>query len=69
MVAQKNTLTVLHNKAMNLGSITNTITSFISDKTWENSSLVGQGYDGAATFSVVQIGVQEKDKNECCTCA
>ena len=32
--------------------ITDAITSFISDKGLEYSRLVGQGYDGAATFQV-----------------
>lgn len=51
---------MLHVKATNAEVITNAITSFIGDKGLEYSRLVRQGYDGAATFSGVQTGVQRR---------
>ena len=53
-------LTVLHVKATNAEAITNAITSFMNNKDLEYSRLVGQGYDGAATFSGVRTGVQRR---------
>ena len=53
-------MTVLHVKVTNAEAITDAITSFTSDKGLEYSRLVGQGYDGAATFSGVQTGVQRR---------
>lgn len=47
-------------KATDAETITSAITSFISNKNLEYSRLVGQGYDGSATFSGEWTGVQRK---------
>ena len=52
-------LTVLHTDAE---AITDTLTSFISEKNLDYRKLVGQGYDGAATFSGNRTGVQSRMK-------
>ena len=53
-------LTTLHVKSTDAASIADTLTSFISDKGLDYRKLVGQGYDGAATFSGVNTGVQRR---------
>ncbi len=45
-------LTVLHVKATTAEAITEAITSFFNDKKLDYRKLVGQGYNGAAAFSV-----------------
>lgn len=53
-------LTTLHVKSTDAASLADTLTSFISDKGLDHKKLVGQGYDGAATFSGVNTGVQRR---------
>ena len=53
-------LTILHVKSTNAAAITDAITSFISEKNLDYRKLVGQGYDGAATFSGDRTGVQKR---------
>ena len=55
-------LTVLHVKSTDSEAITDTLTSFISEKNLDYRKLVGQGYDGAATFSGNRTGVQARMK-------
>ena len=55
-------LTVLHVKSTDAEAITDTLTSFISEKNLDYRKLVGQGYDGAATFSGNRTGVQTRMK-------
>ena len=55
-------MTVLHVKSMDAEEITDTLTSFIREKNLDYRKLVGQGYDGAATFSGNRTGVQTRMK-------
>ena len=55
-------LTVLHVKSTDAEAITDTLTSFISEKNLDCRKFVGQGYDGAATFSGNRTGVQTRMK-------
>ena len=55
-------LTVLHVKSTDAEAITDTLTSFISEKNLDCRKLVGQGYDGAATFLGNRTGVQTRMK-------
>ena len=47
---------------MDAEAITDTLTSFISQKNLDFRKLVGQRYDGAATFSDNRTGVQTRMK-------
>ena len=51
-------LTVLHVKSTNAKEITEALTLYMNDKGLDYRKLVGQGYDGASTFSGVNTGVQ-----------
>ena len=51
-------LDILHVKEVDAASITKSLTSFIGQKNLDYRRLVGQGYDGAATFSGCTSGVQ-----------
>ena len=51
-------LTVLYVKSTDAETISATITSFISENNLDCRRVVGQGYNGAATFSGSQTGVQ-----------
>ena len=53
-------LTTLHVKATDAEAITAEITSYMSENNLEYKELVGQGYDGAATFSGSRSGVQKR---------
>ena len=53
-------LTTLHVKATDAEAITAEITSYMSEKNLEYKELVGQGYDGAATFSGSRSEVQKR---------
>jgi len=53
-------LTILHVTATDAKSITDVLTSFMSQKNLDYRKLVGQGYDGAATFSGIHSGVQKR---------
>ena len=55
-------MTVLHVKSTDAEAITDTLTSFISEKNLDYRKLVSQGYDGAATFSGNRTGVQTRMK-------
>ena len=59
-IPEEHFLTVLHVKATNSETIATTITFFISYENLEYSRLVGQGYDGAATFADKHTGVQRR---------
>ena len=53
-------LGILHVKAVDAASITKALTPFIEKKHLDYRRLVGQGYDGAATFSGCMNGVQRR---------
>ena len=53
-------LTILHEKSTDAKAITAALTSFVSEKNLDYRKLVGQGYDGAATFSGSKMGVQRR---------
>ena len=53
-------LDMLHVKEVNAASITKALTSFMEEKNLDYRRLVGQGYDGAATFSGCKNGVQRR---------
>ncbi len=53
-------LTTLHVKSTDADAITAAITAYISEKNLDYQKLVGQGYDGAATFSGSKSGVQRR---------
>ncbi|KAI6654447.1 Zinc finger MYM-type protein 1-like [Oopsacas minuta] len=52
---------ILHIKDVDAASITQALTTFIEVNNLDYRRLVGQGYDGAATFSGCTNGVQKKD--------
>ena len=53
-------LTVLHVKSTDAENITDALTSFISGNNLDYKKVIGQGYDGAATFSGSRTGVQRR---------
>ena len=53
-------LTILHVKSTDAATITDALTSFFREKNLDYRRLVGQGYDGAATFSGSKTGVQRR---------
>ena len=53
-------LTVLHVKSTDAETISAALTSFITENDLDYRKLVGQGYDGAATFSGSQTGVERR---------
>ena len=53
-------LTTLHVRSTNAAGITEAITTFVNEKKLDYKKLVGQGYDGAATFAGVHTGVQRR---------
>ena len=55
-------LTVLHVKSTDAKTITDNLTAFFSGKKLDYRRVVGQGYDGAATFAGNRIGVQTRMK-------
>ena len=58
-------LTVLHISALDAATISQVICSFLESKNLDYHKLVGQGYDGAATFAGEHNGVQKRIR----TCA
>ena len=50
----------LHIKEVDAASITQALTSFMEQRNLDYRRLVGQGYDGAATFSCFRSGVQRR---------
>ena len=53
-------LTVLHICAQDAATISDAISSFLESKNLEYCKLIGQGYDGAATFARESNGVQKR---------
>ena len=53
-------MTILHVKSTDADTITKAITSYLQEKNLNRRKLVGQGYDGAETFSGCRSGVQQK---------
>ena len=53
-------LDILHVKDVDAASITQALTSFMEEKNLDYRRLVGQSYDGAATFSGCTNGVQRR---------
>ena len=53
-------LTTLHVRKTDAEAIATAITSYMSDRNLDFRKLVGQGYDGAATFSGSRSGVQKR---------
>ena len=49
---------ILHVKSTDADAITKVITSYLQENNLNCRKLVGQGYDGAATFSGCRSGVQ-----------
>ena len=59
-------LTILHVTSTDAEAITAALTSFIETKGLEYEKLIGQGYDGAATFSGAHNGVQKRIQVHAC---
>ena len=53
-------LTVLHICARDAATISDAISSFLESKNLDYRKLIGQGYDGAATFAGERNGVQKR---------
>ena len=53
-------LTIVHVTSTDAATITDALISFIREKNLDFRKLVGQGYDGAATFSGIRTGVQRR---------
>ena len=53
-------MTILHVKSTDADTITKAITSYLQKKNLNCRKLVGQGYDGAATFYGCRSGVQRR---------
>ena len=53
-------LTVLHICAQDASTISDVINSFLESKNLDYRKLIGQGYDGAATFAGERNGVQKR---------
>ena len=53
-------LTVLHICAQDAATISDAISSFLESKNLDYRKLIGQGYDGAATFAGEHNGVQKR---------
>ncbi len=53
-------LTILHLPALDAATISEAICSFLESKNLNYHKLVGQGYDGAATFAGERNGVQKR---------
>ena len=53
-------LTVLHICAQDAATISDAISSFLESKNLDYRKLIGQGYDGAATFTGERNGVQKR---------
>ena len=53
-------MTILHVKSTDADTITKAITSYLQEKNLNCRKLLGQGYDGAATFSGCRSGVQRR---------
>ena len=53
-------LTVFHITALDAATISDTICTFLESKNLDYRNLVGQGYDGAATFAGERNGVQRR---------
>ena len=53
-------LTTLHVKSTDAETITAAIAAYISEKNLDYQKVVGQGYDGASTFSGSKSGVQRR---------
>ena len=58
--------TILHVTSTNAKAITAALTSFIETKGLEYHKLIGQGYDGAATFSGAHNGVHKRMQVHAC---
>ena len=59
-------LTILHVTSTDAQAITAALTSFIETKGLEYHKLIGQGYDGAATFSGAHNGVHKRMQVHAC---
>ena len=60
MAVQEHYLMTLHVKSTDAETITAAITAYISENNLHYQKLVGQGYDGASTFSGNKSGVQRR---------
>lgn len=58
--SEEHFLDILHIKATDASTITDTLLSFVSQKNLDITKLVGQGYDGAAVFSGHVNGVAKR---------
>ena len=56
--SEEHFLNILHITSRDASTITNAICSFMDSNNLEYHKLIGQGYDGAATFSGNKSGVQ-----------
>ena len=59
-------MTILHVTSTDAKAITTASTSFIGSKGLNYQTLIGQGYDGAATFSGVHNGVHKRMQIHAC---
>ena len=58
--SEEHFMTILHITSLTSESIAAVITSFLESKGLDYRKLIGQGYDGAATFAGKNIGVQKR---------
>ena len=58
--SEEHFMTILHITSLTSESIAAIITSFLESKGLDYRKLIGQGYDGAATFAGKNIGVQKR---------
>ena len=60
MEPEEHFLTVLHISSLDAATITDAICSFLESKSLDFHELVGEGYDGTATFAGEHNGVQTR---------
>ena len=65
---EKNFLTVLHVCSTDAGTIAEALFSFLQQKQLDLRKLIGQGYDGAATFAGKIIVVSKANSDSLCSC-
>ena len=58
--AEDHFMTILHITSLTAESLTSEIMSFLESKGLEFKKLIGQGYDGAASFVGKDTGVQKR---------
>ena len=52
-------MTILHVKSTDADTITKVLTTYLQENNLNCRKLVGQGYDGAATFLAVEVEINK----------